>query len=261
MKRELCKLSTNGSRNHVDGGCLSMSLSLLLVSCSAAPGNQDTHPQLLFSHSVGSNSLSPCGPQHARLPCPSLSPGVCSNSCPLSRWCHPTISSSVVPFSSCPQSLPGPGSLPNKSDVRRMGETGYPYRRREQRKQREFCLPCERSVYPSRGPRVGAGSVEVGAVKRCREETSTFTSTPNLTSRANHTPPAEESHNHGSCPDRRGPHLFAVLFSYYQPSHPAEIQRRKNDGGGCMGGGGQSGKWRLGSWRGKTIKCPKLPAL
>ena len=45
-------------------------------------------------------------------PCPSLSPGVCSNSCPLSQWCHPTISSSVVSFSSCPQSFPGSGSFP-----------------------------------------------------------------------------------------------------------------------------------------------------
>ena len=52
------------------------------------------------------------GRQHARLPCPSLSPWVCSNSCPLSRWCHPTISSSVVPVSSCPQSFPASGSLP-----------------------------------------------------------------------------------------------------------------------------------------------------
>ena len=51
--------------------------------------------------------------QHARLPCPSLSPWVCSNSCPLSRWCHPTTSSSVAPFSSCPhQSFPASGSLP-----------------------------------------------------------------------------------------------------------------------------------------------------
>ena len=46
------------------------------------------------------------GPQHARLPCPQLSPGACSNSCPLSWWWHPIISSSVVPFSSCPQSFP-----------------------------------------------------------------------------------------------------------------------------------------------------------
>ena len=204
------------------------------------------------------NSLSPHGLQHARLPCPSLSPGVCSNSCPLSRWCHPIISSSVTPFSSCPQSLPAPGSLPNKLDVCRMGETGYPFRRIEQRKQREFCLPCERSVYPSRGPRVGVGDAEVGAVKRCREETSTFTSTPYLTSQANHTPPAEESHNHGSCPDRRGPHLFAVLFSYYQPSHPAEIQRPRNEEGAAWGEWGQPGKWRLRSWRGETIRCPKL---
>ena len=49
--------------------------------------------------------------QHAKLPCPSLSPGVCSNSCPLSRWCHPTISFSVTPFSSCPQSIPASGSF------------------------------------------------------------------------------------------------------------------------------------------------------
>ena len=51
-------------------------------------------------------TLQPHGLQHARIPCLSLSPGVCPNSCPLSRWCHPTISSSVTPFSSCPQSFP-----------------------------------------------------------------------------------------------------------------------------------------------------------
>ena len=50
--------------------------------------------------------------QHARLPCPSPTPGVHSNSCPLSRWCHPAISSSVLPFSSCPQSLPASESFP-----------------------------------------------------------------------------------------------------------------------------------------------------
>ena len=50
--------------------------------------------------------------QHARLPCTSPSPGACSNSCPLSQWCHPTISSSVVPFSSCLQSFPASGSFP-----------------------------------------------------------------------------------------------------------------------------------------------------
>ena len=66
---------------------------------------------LLFSHSVLSEFLWPHGLQHARLPCPSPSPGVYSNSCPLSGWCHPAISSSVVPFSSCLQSFPASGSF------------------------------------------------------------------------------------------------------------------------------------------------------
>ena len=66
---------------------------------------------LLFSCSVLSNSLRPHGLQHARLPCPSPSPRACSNSCPLSRRCHTTISSSVVPFSFCLQSFPASGSL------------------------------------------------------------------------------------------------------------------------------------------------------
>ena len=58
------------------------------------------------------DSLWPHGLQHARLPRPSLSPRVCSDSCPLSRWCRPTISSSVIPFSSCPQPFPASGSYP-----------------------------------------------------------------------------------------------------------------------------------------------------
>ena len=61
--------------------------------------------------SIMSDSLRPRGLQHARLPCPSPTPGVYSNSCPSSLWCHPTISSSVVPFSSCPQSFPASGSF------------------------------------------------------------------------------------------------------------------------------------------------------
>ena len=64
-----------------------------------------------FSHSVVSDSLWPHDPQHARPPYPSPTPGVHPNPCPLIRWCHPTISSSVVPFSSCPQSLPASGSF------------------------------------------------------------------------------------------------------------------------------------------------------
>ena len=67
---------------------------------------------LLFSCSAVSDSLQPCGLQHARLPCPSLSFWVCLNSCPLSWWCHPAISSSVIPLSSCLHSFPGSGSFP-----------------------------------------------------------------------------------------------------------------------------------------------------
>ena len=65
-----------------------------------------------FSRSVVSDSFRPHESQHTRPPWPSPTPGIYSNSCPLSRWCHPTISSSVVPFSSCPQSLPASGSFP-----------------------------------------------------------------------------------------------------------------------------------------------------
>ena len=69
-------------------------------------------PVSQFSCSVISDSLRPHGLQRARPPCPSPTPGVYSNSCPPSQWCHPTISSSVFPFSSCPQSFPASGSFP-----------------------------------------------------------------------------------------------------------------------------------------------------
>ena len=65
-----------------------------------------------FSCSIMSNSFQPHESQHARPPCPSPNPGVYSNSCPSSRWCHPAISSSVIPSSSCPQSFPASGSFP-----------------------------------------------------------------------------------------------------------------------------------------------------
>ena len=64
-----------------------------------------------FSCSVMSDSLQPYGLQHTQLPCPSSTPGACSNSCPSSWWCHPTISSSVIPFSSILQSFPASGSF------------------------------------------------------------------------------------------------------------------------------------------------------
>ena len=67
---------------------------------------------LLFSYSVVSSSWRPHGLKHTGLLCPSLSPSICSNSCPLCQWCHPNISSSVMPFSSCLQSFPASGSFP-----------------------------------------------------------------------------------------------------------------------------------------------------
>ena len=67
---------------------------------------------VFFSCWVMSNSLRPHVLQHTRLPCPLLSPRGCSDTCPLSRWCHPTISSFVIPFSSCLQSFLASGSLP-----------------------------------------------------------------------------------------------------------------------------------------------------
>ena len=90
-------------------GLLRQSLSSEIKIC--------TLPSLLFSSvqfslSVVSDSLRPHESQHARPPCPSPTPGVYSNSYPSSQWCHPAISSSVVPFSSCPQSLPASGSFP-----------------------------------------------------------------------------------------------------------------------------------------------------
>ena len=77
--------------------------------CSHTPGLKKLDCRVLvirISRSVVSDSLGPHESQHARPPCPSPAPGVYSDSCPSSRWCHPGISSSVVPFSSCTQSLP-----------------------------------------------------------------------------------------------------------------------------------------------------------
>ena len=70
------------------------------------------HSSVQFIHSVVSHSLQRDGLQHARLPCPLPTPRACANSCPLSWWCHPTIPSSVVPFSSCLPSFPASRSFP-----------------------------------------------------------------------------------------------------------------------------------------------------
>ena len=75
------------------------------------PHDWSNFSSVQFSRSVMSDSLQPHESQHARPPCPSPTPGVHPNPCPTSWWCHPTISSSVVPFSSCPQSFPPSGSF------------------------------------------------------------------------------------------------------------------------------------------------------
>ena len=94
---------------------------------------------LLFTCSVMSDSLQPHGLQHSRLPCPSLSPGFCSSSCPLSWWCHPTISPSVSPIFFCPQSFWASGSFPMSqhlpkywrfSFIIRPSNEGFPFIRR-----------------------------------------------------------------------------------------------------------------------------------
>ena len=89
------------------GNCASLSLE------ETGPEYHSHWPSSVqFSYSVMSDSLRPHESQHARPPCPSPTPRACSNSCPLSRWCHPTISSSVIPFSSCLPSFPASGSFP-----------------------------------------------------------------------------------------------------------------------------------------------------
>ena len=77
-----------------------------------------TFPTYLFNSVQSLSHVQPCNPtnpQHTRPPCPSPTPGVHPNLCPSNRWCHPAISSSVVPFSSCPQSFPASGSFQNDS--------------------------------------------------------------------------------------------------------------------------------------------------
>ena len=91
---------------HVFQACLPVKVPVHVPSPS-----WNCHQSVQFSRSVMSNSLWPHGLQHTRPPCPSLTPGVYSNLCPLSRWCHPTISSSVIHFSSRHQSSPASGSF------------------------------------------------------------------------------------------------------------------------------------------------------
>ena len=98
-------------------GKVTLSFSLILNQCHVTRSGhcyfwKKISLSVQFSHSVVSNSLQPHGLQHARLLCPSPTPRACSNSCPSSRWCHPTISSSVFPYSSCLQSFLASGLYP-----------------------------------------------------------------------------------------------------------------------------------------------------
>ena len=82
-----------------------------IIEKASIPENHLLLLSVQFSHTVVSNSLWPHELQHPRLPCSSPTPGVYLSLCPWSQWLHPTISSSVIPFSSCPQSFPAPGSF------------------------------------------------------------------------------------------------------------------------------------------------------
>ena len=93
------------------GQLLSPSGNFLVKATSGIRSALSQFSSVQFSHSVESDSLQPHESQHARPPCPSPTPGVHSDSHPSSRWCHPAISSSVIPFSSCPQSLPASKSF------------------------------------------------------------------------------------------------------------------------------------------------------
>ena len=88
---------------------------LALLLLGQLPSNYGCCSSVQFSHSDVADSLQPHGLQHARPPCPSPTPGVYSNSCPLSWWCHPTISSYVIPFSSRLQSFPSIRVFTNES--------------------------------------------------------------------------------------------------------------------------------------------------
>ena len=97
--------------------------SSLLAPCFMPQEHPGACQSVQFSRLVVYDSLWPHESQHARPPCPSPAPRVYSNSCPLSRWCHPAISSFVVPFSSCPQSLPASGSFPMSQLLTRGGQS------------------------------------------------------------------------------------------------------------------------------------------
>jgi len=119
IKQSSLKLKWRGKRPQIantivkEKSTVEKLTSRFISSCSKRKyiGTASVTSSVQFSLSVVSDSLRPHEPQHARPPCPSPTTGVYPNPCPLSQWCHPTISSSVVPFSSCPQSFPASESF------------------------------------------------------------------------------------------------------------------------------------------------------
>ena len=112
----ILKWSFPSSICHIDMRVILEILSHKLLHCTTKKNRLFyRESSVQFSRSVMSESLQPHGLQHTLLPCPSPTPGVYPNPCLLSQWCHPTISSSVVPFSSCPQSFPSIRVFSNES--------------------------------------------------------------------------------------------------------------------------------------------------
>ena len=153
-----------------------------------------------------SDCLWPHGLQHSRLPYPSLSPRVCSNSCPLSQWCHPTISSSIVPFSSCLQSFPSSGSFPLRQFFTSSGQS--------------FGASASASVFPMNiqdwFPLVLTGLISCQS-KGCSRVFSNTTVKKHQFFRAQHSSPHRLQHARPPCPS---PDPGACSNSYVQLSHP-----------------------------------------
>ena len=103
--------------------CIAQLLLMIFAIVFISSDPQSVKCSVQFSCSVMSDSLQPHGLQHARPPCPSSAPRIYLNSCPLSQWCHPTISFSVVPFSSCLQSFPASGCFPMSQFITSGGQS------------------------------------------------------------------------------------------------------------------------------------------
>ena len=115
IQRALKTTGIRGSRSSplmFTQACVGQALNLAAEEFESTAQSKASVSSVQFSHSVVSDSLRPHGLQHTKPPRPSPTPGACSNSYPSSQWCHPTISSYVIPFSSCLQSFPESGSFP-----------------------------------------------------------------------------------------------------------------------------------------------------